>query len=205
MSFHSTKVNEDAEACETSTICRGLQGLSRRGFRGSARSQVVQPARNLPGPRVCIVSVRFVARDGHRNVGLVLTILWRWGQQAGSKRAHVRGALALFSGLHAIRSIVTSAVHFCSIIFCQGLSVFFEMSVLEGARRRQGCAPELELLDDGNYVFTLPTSSNRLPSCLVRAHGVRYYTLLVAMVVLASSVYEVFHAVVGDPFFGKRR
>ena len=151
--------------------------------------------------RLC--SLRGKRRTSQR--WLVLTILWRWGQQAGSKRAHVRGALALFSGLHAIRSIVTSAVHFCSIIFCQGLSVFFEMSVLEGARRRQGCAHELELLDDGNYVFTLPTSSNRLPSCLVRAHGVRYYTLPVAMVVLASSVYEVFHAVVGDPFFGKRR
>ena len=202
MSFHSTKVNEDAEACETSTICRGLQGLSRRGFRGSARSQVVKPARNLPGPRVCIVSVRFVARDGHRNVGLVRTILWRWEQQAGT---HARGALALFSGHHAVRSMVTSSVHFCSSIFCQGLNVFLEMSVLECARRRQGCAPELELLDDGSYVFTLPTSSNRLPNCLVRAHGVRYYTLLVAMVVLASSVYEVFHAVVGDPFFGKRR
>ena len=87
----------------------------------------------------------------------------------GSKQAHARGALALFSGLHAVRSIVTSAVHFCSIIFCQGLSVFFEMSVLEGARRRQGCAPELELLDDGFVVsLPLPLGKKCFPSTPLR-------------------------------------
>ena len=86
-------MNEDAGACKTSTLRRSPQSLP-QGFSWLCSSQFVQPARNLPGPRVCIVSVRFVTWTGIATLGCYLPFFG----VGVSRRALVRCALALFFG-----------------------------------------------------------------------------------------------------------